>query len=186
MKLKVCLLIGALVAPLFSHAADQERKPDTELSYPEQLAQYNKLKQPAQDFMDKIIGLRVKADGLMSDFYQQAVELSSAEMLNQWDSLDEEFNALRSKREELFGSPPVFHFSECSEFAGLAVLAWDAQYSYFTAIAAGRLASTDDFSRVVRLDTAVARMAARCQQGIDIPPENNDDGIIVDKDTPVD
>ncbi|WP_048796448.1 MULTISPECIES: hypothetical protein [Serratia] len=186
MKLRVCLLIGALVAPLFSHAADQERKPDAELSYPEQLAQYNKLKQPAQDFMDKIMDLRVQAYGLMLLFSKQAADMSTSDIINQWGGLDDKFKALRKERDKLFGTPPTFHFSECAALAGVADLAWDAQYNYFGDVSAGRFPTQDGFIQVVHSDTDFARMATRCQWAIDTPPEDGGDSIIVDKDTPVD
>lgn len=184
MIFKKYLLIGALIAPLFSHAADRERKPDAELSYPEQLAQYNKLKQPAQDFMDKIIDLRVQAYELMDKLSKQAADMSTTDMINQWDSLNNKFKALRDERGKLFGTPPSFHFSECAALADVADLAWSAQFKYFGAVSAGRFPTQDGFIQVVRSDTDFARMAAECQQGIDIPPDKGGDGIIIDVDPP--
>ncbi|MFZ4221480.1 hypothetical protein ACEV6Q_27120 [Enterobacter ludwigii] len=187
MIFKKYLLIGALIAPLFSHAADQERKPDAELSYPEQLAQYNKLKQPAQDFMDKILGMLVQSYGLMDQFSKQK-EFNDNDV-NRLETLNLKFSALREERKKLFPPPsPFMWFGGCYSLAGEAALAWDAQYHYFKkVIIDGVLPAPSDFIQVLSTYRLVADGVERCQQAIDVPPEDDDgDGIIVDKDTPVD
>lgn len=183
MIFKKCLLIGALIAPLFSQAADHDKKSDAEPSYQEQLAQYNKLKQSAQDFMDKIMHMREKTYIMMSQFSKKA-ELSDVD-INQWNAMNDKFKALRDERDKLFGPPPIVQFYSCATLAGIADLAWDAQYHYFTKVISGRYPSPEDFIQVVNLDTDVAKMAAECQQGIETPPEKPDpDSVIIDVDPP--
>lgn len=187
MIFKKYFLIGALIAPLFSQAAESERKPDAELSYPEQLARYNKLKQPAQDFMDKIMNMLVQSYGLM-DQLSKKTELDDSDV-NHLEELNLKFSALREERKNLFPSPsPFMWFGGCYSLAGEAALAWDAQYHYFKkVIIDGVFPAPGDFIQVLSTYRLVADGVERCQQAIDVPPENNDgDGIIVDKDTPVD
>ncbi|WP_449543629.1 hypothetical protein [Enterobacter ludwigii] len=185
MIFKKCLLIGALIAPLFSQAADHDKKSDAEPSYQEQLAQYNKLKQSAQDFMDKIMSMLVQSYDLM-DQLSKKPELDDDDA-NRLEELNQKFSALREERKKIFPQSPFMWFGGCYSLAGEAALAWDAQYHYFKkVIINGVFPSSSDFIQVSSNYRLVTDGVARCQQAIDVPPEDDDDGIIVDKDTPVD
>lgn len=180
--MRLAIVIGLLtVGVAFGASAEkQERKSDADMSYPEQLSQYKKLKQPAQDFMDKIMYLREQTHITMSEFSKK--ENLSDDDLKRWVALNDKFTSLRAERDKLFGPPPIVQFYGCAVLAGVADLAWQQQSHYFEKVVMdGRQPTPSDFTQVVSLDTSVAKLAARCQQGIETPPEKPDpDGIIID------
>ncbi len=185
MRLSIVVGILAVGVICSASAAKEERKSDADMSYSEQLSQYKKLKEPAQDFMDKIMYLREQSYITMFELSKK-VELSDDD-IGRWEALNKKFAALRGERDKLFGPPPVVQFYGCSVLAGMAALAWNAQYHYFTKVVMdGQQPEPSDFTQVVLSDTDFAKMAARCQQGIETPPEKPDpDEIIVDASTPV-
>ncbi len=186
--MRLVIIVG-LLATCTAFGTIAAQKSDFEMKYREHIKYYNKLKQPAQDYLDNIIRLRRDTNSNVGEL--SGADWSDPTVVKKWYSLSEtitkQFKQLQEDAKNLFGPLPLDQFRGCYGLAETAALAWNFQMVLVNnAFATGRGITLDDLQSITSAENGVARTISYCQMGIDIPPENYDDSIIVDKNTPVD